>query len=254
MTNNATNTLPPSATEPLQPRRVLAVVAHPDDVEYYCGGTLAAWAGAGCAITLLVVTSGDKGSEDLATPAATLQQQREAEQEASAAVLGITAVRFLRYPDSELRFADPRPLTETIVRQIRRTSPDVVLTHDPLVRFHRQHPDHRVVGQLAGDAAFPLAGVPRCFPHHLHDEGLSPHQPATLLQFGADDPNYFVDIAATLDTKIEALRRHQSQASAFAGGVAERLRWKAETIGAKCGLAAAEEFVRVRVGPTLPEA
>lgn len=247
-----TNDYPPAATEILQPRRALAVVAHPDDVEYYCGGALAGWAAAGCEIALLVVTSGDKGGEDVTVSAELLQEQREGEQEASAAVLGITAVHFLRYPDSELRFVDGRSLTETIVRYIRQTAPDVILTHDPLVRYHRQHPDHRVVGQLATDAAFPLAGVARCFPAHL-EQGLSPHQPTTLLQFGTDNPNYFVDISAVLDAKIEALRQHQSQTAAFAGGVARRLRWKAETIGAKCGLDGAEEFVRVRVGPTPPE-
>jgi len=238
--------------ENILPQRALVIVAHPDDVEYYCGGTLAGWICNGCEVTYLVTSSGEKGSHDLSIDAKALSSLREEEQRDSAMALGVKGVVFLRLPDSELSFVNPDSLRGEFVRYIRSTRADVVLTHDPLTRLTRQHPDHRFVGQLAIDAAFPLSAVPQCYKEQIVDEGLMPHQPAYVLLFGTDQPNYWVDIGPTLEAKIDALSKHRSQVSAFDGGISDRLRWKAQMIGQRARLRAAEEFLIVRVGPTLP--
>jgi LmbE family N-acetylglucosaminyl deacetylase len=237
----------------LTPSRVLVIVAHPDDVEYFCGGLIAGWIEAGATVAFVVVTSGDKGSDNATADITRLVETREQEQRASARVLGVEDVTFLRHPDSELSFVDYNQLRGELVRHIRRTQAEVVVTHDPFVRRVKQHFDHRVVGQLALDAAYPIASVAQCYSEQIIEEGLSPWQPSDILLFGTDQPNYAIDITATLDRKIAALQEHRSQEYIFTGGIIDRLRWKAKMIGQAHGLSAAEEFMRVRLGPSLPE-
>lgn len=237
----------------LTPKRVLAIVAHPDDIEYYCGGTIGKWVQNGATVSFVVTTSGDKGSQDIDADIDRLIETREQEQRDSGYTLGVEDVTFLRYPDSELSFVDQKVLRGEFVRHIRRTQPEVVLTHDPFVRFKRQHADHRMVGQLVLDAAYPISTIAQCYREQVVEEGLSPWQPNHILLFGTDQPNYVADIAATLDTKVKALLTHQSQQSAFAGGMVERLRWRAQTIAAPHRLSAAEEFLYVQLGAALPE-
>lgn len=237
----------------LVPARALVIVAHPDDIEYFCGGTIAAWTQTGARVAFVLVTSGDKGSNDTAADIAQLIETREWEQRESARVLGVEDVTFLRYPDSELRFVDHNQLRAELVRHIRRTRAEVVVTHDPFVREVKQHFDHRVVGELALDAAYPIASVAQCYPEQILAEGFSPWQPGDILFFGTDQPNTVVNIASTLDRKIAALQEHRSQEYVFTGGIVERLRWKARTIGQAHGLSAAEEFMRVNLAASLPE-
>ncbi len=236
------------------PKRALAIVAHPDDIEYFCGGTLAKWITSGCTVSYLVTTSGDKGSADLDADTVSLVRIRESEQEASARTLGVQDVTFLRYPDSELGQVNQNDLRAEFVRHIRRTRAEVILSHDPLVRFARQHPDHRVVGQLALDASFPISAVAQCYREQIQDEGLSVWQPSYMLQFGTDQSNFWSDIGATLDLKVAALRAHVSQERAFPGGIEKRLRWKAAQCGAPRNLAAAEEFLLVQLSARIPVA
>lgn len=238
--------------EEINPKRAIAIVAHPDDIEYYCGGTIAKWIRQGCKVSYLIASSGDKGSNNLNEDLAKLIKTREAEQLASARVLGVDDIIFLRYPDAELSFVSPDSLRSEFVRHIRRTQAEVVLTHDPLVRTARQHPDHRVVGELARDASFPISAITNCYQEQITHDGLSVCQPNYILFFGTDAANYFVDIEGTLELKILALQAHGSQQSAFAGGIEDRLRWKASTIGALYGLSAAEEFLLMQTGPQLP--
>lgn len=238
----------------LSPQRALAIVAHPDDIEYYCGGTLSKWVRSGATVSFVVTTSGDKGSNNLDEDIGRLINIREQEQRDSGRLLGVEDITFLRYPDSELSFVDQKALRGEYVRHIRRTRPQVIFTHDPFVRFKRQHADHRVVGQLALDAAYPISTIVQCYREQVVLEGLSPWQPDAALLFGTDQPTYISDISTTVALKINALLAHQSQQSAFAGGMAERLRWRAETIGSPHSLIAAEEFLYVQLGVTLPEA
>ncbi|MBX6341839.1 MAG: PIG-L family deacetylase, partial [Thermomicrobiaceae bacterium] len=103
-------------------------MAHPDDVEAHCGGTVLRLTDAGCAVTLVLCTSGDKGTDDPALRPAQVAAIREAEQRAAARVLGIADTHFLRWPDGEVESGTA--LRGQIVRLIRQCRPDVVVTHD----------------------------------------------------------------------------------------------------------------------------
>jgi LmbE family N-acetylglucosaminyl deacetylase len=187
-----------------RPARALAVAAHPDDVEFGCGGTLAKWAAGGTTITHLVCTDGSKGSWDPDEPVGELVATRQDEQRAAARALGGSGdVVFLGYPDGELRASidERRELT----RWIRRLQPDVVLGHDPWRRY-RLHPDHRNAGFLVTDAI-----VAARDPHFFPDVGPAPHRPTALLLWEADEPNHTEDITAFLEHKLRALLAPRSQ-------------------------------------------
>lgn len=221
-------------------RRVLFVGAHPDDPDAMAAGTAARLVAAGARVRYLVVTSGDKGvpKEELADPRA-FTARREAEQSASAAWLGVEEVIFLRQRDGEV--FDTLDLREKIVREIRRLQADMVITHDPLTRMLRQHPDHRAVGFATLAAVFPSCRLASFFPAH-QAEGLAPLDVHMLLLVGGDEANLWVDIAPTFERKVEALMLHESQASAFVGGVRGRMETRARRVGAAVGLELAEAF------------
>ena len=187
-----------------RPARALAVGAHPDDVEFGCGGTLAKWAAAGTTITHLVCTDGAKGSWDPDQPIGELVATRQDEQRAASRAIGGSGdVVFLGYTDGELQAGiDER---REVTRWIRRLQPDVVLGHDPWRRY-RLHPDHRNAGFLVTDAI-----VAARDPHFFPDLGLAPHRPTALLLWEADEPNHTEDITAFLERKLRALLAHRSQ-------------------------------------------
>jgi LmbE family N-acetylglucosaminyl deacetylase len=186
------------------PQRALAVGAHPDDIEFGCGATLAKWAAAGCKIALLVCTDGSKGTWDPDTDPAELVATRRAEQRAAARVLGAGAeVVFLGWHDGELE-SGLRQRWE-VAAWIRRLRPDVVLGHDPWKRY-RLHPDHRNAGWLVTDGIV-AARDPLFFP----ELDAPPHRPSSLLLFEADLANHVEDVAGYGDTKLAALLKHRSQ-------------------------------------------
>jgi LmbE family N-acetylglucosaminyl deacetylase len=186
------------------PSIALAVGAHPDDVEFGCGATLAKWAAAGCTVHHLVCTDGSKGTWDVDADLTTLVATRQEEQRAAAAALGTDGeVVFLGAVDGELE--PTRALRAEVVRCIRRLRPDVVLGHDPWKRY-RLHPDHRNAGQLVCDA---IVGARD--PHFFRELGLPHHRPATLLLWEADEPDHVEDVTKFVDTKLHALLAHASQ-------------------------------------------
>jgi LmbE family N-acetylglucosaminyl deacetylase len=203
------------------PRRAIAIVAHPDDTEFGCSGTVAKWAKAGCEIHFVVLTSGDKGTEDPNTDTEELRRTREAEQDAAAKILGVASCVYLRFNDGEL--VNNLEMRGAVVREIRRFKPEVIFTWDPLTRNYRMHPDHRVCGQLTLEAAFPAAMMPLSYPEQLK-EGLEVHRTKKLLLFGTDAPDYFVDISEVIDQKFEATRAHVSQFDWTSSGLEERWR------------------------------
>lgn len=223
----------------------LVIVPHCDDVDYYCGGTIAAWAAEGKRIVLAVLTDGSKGTLDPHADPAAVAATRQAEQRRAAAVLGIDEVEFLTFPEGLIENT-PGARCE-VVRLIRRHRPETVITLDPradaIPPGGINHPDHRNAGRVVLDAIYPAAHLPTFFPELLA-EGLEPHHAAEVLLAATEAPSDYVDIAATLDRKIEALRQHQSQFG-DGEGVAAEARLIAEWNGERAGLSAAEPFRRI---------
>ena len=190
----------------LTPTVALAVAAHPDDVEFQAGATLARWAAAGCSIHHLILTDGSKGTWDPTADPALLVAEREREQRAAAQRLGGAdgGVRFLRWPDGELE-AGQRQRAQ-VAAAIREVRPEVVLGHDPWRRY-RLHPDHRNAGWLVCDGI--VAGRDPLFFAEL---GIAHHRPRALLLWEADEPNH-VEVADdhALAAKVAALLEHRSQ-------------------------------------------
>jgi LmbE family N-acetylglucosaminyl deacetylase len=184
-------------------KRALCIVAHPDDIEFYCAGVVLLMTTRGVAVDFVLATSGDKGARDATRSRAQVARMRESEQERAAAVLGVTKVGFLRHPDAEL--VESLALREQFVAAIRASKPDLLLTFDPNVPY-RFHPDHRVVGRVALDAAWPSARDPLTFP-----TAGAPHETAEAWCFGGEHANLEVDVAAVLPGKIEARLAHRSQ-------------------------------------------
>ena len=241
-------TEPAVTTDLSTPAVALAVAAHPDDVEFQAGATLARWASAGCEVHHLILTDGSKGTWDPATDPASLVAAREAEQRAAALRLGGRpgGVRFLRWPDGELEAGlRQRAQVAAAVREVR---PEVVLGHDPWRRY-RLHPDHRNAGWLVCDGVV-AARDPLFFP----ELATQCHRPRALLLWEADEPNHVeVADAAAVEAKVAALLEHRSQfvtthaitdeadadqRSAFAARVRA---WLAER-GALAGAALGESF------------
>jgi LmbE family N-acetylglucosaminyl deacetylase len=197
---------PPVTLDLPTPAIALAVAAHPDDVEFQAGATLARWAAAGCAVHHLILTDGSKGTWDPAADPASLVGEREAEQRAAALRLGapVGGVRFLRWPDGELE-AGLRQRAQ-VAAAIREVRPEVVLGHDPWRRY-RLHPDHRNAGWLVCDGIV-AARDPLFFP----ELATPPHRPRALLLWEADEVNH-VEVAddAALEAKVAALLEHRSQ-------------------------------------------
>ncbi len=198
--------------EPTGPKRIAVIFAHPDDAEFICAGTVARWTSEGHEITYVLLTSGDKGSEDPAVTPEQLVATREAEQRAACTVLGVRDVVFLGFADAML--VPDLNLRRELVRVIRRLQPDVVICQDPTVRWVDQdylnHPDHRAAGEATLDAIYPAARDRMTFPELL-DEGLEPHKVREVYLAGAKDPDVAIDISDHLDTKLRALQAHASQ-------------------------------------------
>lgn len=224
--------------------RVLVVGAHPDDPDFFCAGSVARWTAQGAAVHYLVVTSGDKGTPNLETDVNAFCRLREAEQAAAACVLGVEGVSFLRLTDGEV--LDTLDLRGRITAEIRRFRPDLILTHDPLTRVYRMHPDHRAVGAAMLAAAFPSCRLPTFFPEQAR-AGLQPHVVNRALLFGSEQPDTFVDISAVFDRKVEALERHVSQVSTIQG-FRDRVRRRAEEAGRAGNVPLAEAFLLADLG------
>ncbi|MCO5176206.1 MAG: PIG-L family deacetylase [Thermomicrobiales bacterium] len=200
-------------TEPRTSRRVMVAMAHPDDAEFGCAGTMARWASEGDEIILVLGTSGDKGSDDPNMTGEQLVATREAEQKVAADTLGVSEIVFMRMRDAELvpDLAMRRDLTR-IIRQVR---PDVVFCQDPTARWegseYIQHPDHLAMGEATLAAVFPSARDRLTFPELLA-EGLEPHKVGEVyIGSSLAKCDTFIDIGAHLETKLNALAAHKSQ-------------------------------------------
>ena len=196
-----------------RPRRVMVIMAHPDDAEFICAGTAAKWAAEGQEITYVLGTSGDKGSDDPSMTGEQLMALREAEQRAACDVLGVREVVFLRMLDAML--VPDLEMRKTITRVIRQHRPDAVICQDPTARWESgdyiQHPDHLAMGEATLAAIYPAARDRLTFPELLA-EGLEPHKVTDVyVASGQQHTNFFVGITGYLERKFESLAAHKSQ-------------------------------------------
>jgi LmbE family N-acetylglucosaminyl deacetylase len=194
------------------PESAMAIVAHPDDIEFSCVGTLVRWAKSGARTSYVLCTSGEVGISAEGMTKEKAAKIREAEQQKAAEIAGAEEVIFLREPDGLLQ--PTLALRKKLVREIRRFRPEVVITGDPTIIWtgneYINHPDHRAAAAAALDATFPAAGQPNLF-EELEDEGYSAFKPRKVFVTTWTDGDIIVSIDESIDTKIKALRAHVSQ-------------------------------------------
>jgi LmbE family N-acetylglucosaminyl deacetylase len=196
-----------------KPQKILVILAHPDDPEFFCGASLARWAKAGHEIHYFLLTCGDKGFNDSQAASDQICRTRHDEQNAAAAIIGVRSVRFLDLEDGVL--VPSIDLRREIVRVIREVRPDILVTCDPTHLFagdyYINHPDHRYAGQVVLDAVFPAASNPFFFPELIKTEGLQPHKPREVWVSLTGAPTVILDVTDTWEIKIRALKEHKSQ-------------------------------------------
>lgn len=206
------------------PERVLAVVAHPDDVDYGSAGTIAQWTSRGVEVAYCIATYGDAGGFD-DTPREQMAALRESEQRAAAAAVGVTDVTFLGYPDGQL--AVTYELRRDISRQIRRVRPQLILTASPVRNFRRaaaSHPDHLAIAEATLCAVYPDARNPFAHPELLAEEGLDAWAVPEVWMTGGVEADHWVDITDAFELKLAALRAHASQTRHLGEGLEKMLR------------------------------
>lgn len=208
-----------------EPQRVLLVMAHPDDPEFFCGGTTRRWAKAGHTIVYWLLTCGDKGTSNRELTPSQICEMRRREQEEAASVLGVDHVHFLDYEDGYL--VPDLKLRRDITRIIRMEKPDILITCDPKTLYigdnRLNHPDHRAVGEAALAAVYPAARDHLTFIELWRDEELEPHKVREVWIAGTLEPNIILDVTEHWETKINALLHHSSQIGEQ-GAFVERMR------------------------------
>ncbi len=224
------------------PRRALAIYAHPDDTDVSCGGTLARWAAAGSEVHVCLCCDGDKGSLDPAVDSRALVRDRRQETEAAGRALGVGAHHWLGFRDGEVD--DSAELRARLVALVRGIRPDAVLAPDPTAVFfganYINHRDHRMVGWAVLDAVSPAAANPHYFPGPVQA-----YQVPVLYLSGTLEPDTWVDITPTIESKAIALACHASQIGVGGEWLGNAVRERAEEAGRLAGVPYAEAFRRV---------
>lgn len=194
------------------PESAMVIVAHPDDIEFSCAGTIARWNRLGSRIAYVLCTSGEVGIAENGMTKTKAAEIREKEQLAAAEIAGVKDVVFLKEPDGLLQAT--LELRKKLVREIRRFKPEVVITGDPTIVWagedYINHPDHRAAATAALDAVFPAAGQPNLF-EELAQEGLTAHKPRKVFVSVWGSADQYINIEETIEIKIAALRAHISQ-------------------------------------------
>ena len=226
------------------PARALVVMAHPDDAEISCGATMAKWCSAGSEVHLLILTNGDRGSNDPTTDREQLARTREREAGDAAALLGLAGVTVLGTHDGELD--NTREQQERVARTVRSLRPEVVVAPDPTAWFfdntYYNHSDHRNAGAAALDAIFPGAGNPHFFSEQL-EEGLEGWDVPQVWLAWTLEPSHREDVTGFMDVKLAALSKHSSQVDGgMLGFFEEWLVEEAVEEGRSIGVEHAESF------------
>lgn len=196
----------------LEIERALVIYAHPDDADFGCSGTVAAWARQGVEVTYCMVTNGASGSQDPKMTRRKLRDIRLREQRAAAKILGVKRVVPLDYEDGYLY-----PTLEVrldVARVVRQTKPDLIIAMDPTSRYagsYVNHPDHIAAAEVALRTINPDASTRQMFPELWVKERLEPHKPKALLLMTFFDGDTYVDVSKTFELKIRALKAHASQ-------------------------------------------
>lgn len=222
---------------------VLAVFAHPDDAEICAGATMAKWVAAGREVHLLVLTNGDRGSNDPGRSREELAETRKRETDEAAALLGLSTAQVLSIHDGELE--NTVAVREAVTRRVRELKVVTLLSCDPTAVFfenrYYNHSDHRVAGWIALDSVFPGSGNPHFFGEHL-GEGLDPQDVHDVWLGWTNEPNRCEDVTGFFRTKIDALAKHESQLAEGIRHFEEGLEQEAREAGEKIGSEHAEEF------------
>jgi LmbE family N-acetylglucosaminyl deacetylase len=223
-------------------QRALAVVAHPDDLEYGAASAVARWTSQGKQVQYLLMTRGEAGIDSM--PPEEAGPLREAEERASARVVGVERVEFLGYADGVIEYG--LPLRRDITRVIRRFRPEVLITVNHRLTWPHgalNMADHRWAGLAVMDAARD-AGNRWIFPELL-SEGFEPWRGVRLICVNASpQPTHGVDVTAFLDQGIASLREHRVYLEALGSeGEADAfLRQQAQEAGKRCGYQYAVDF------------
>jgi len=232
---------------------ILAVGAHPDDMEFGASGTVAKWIEEGHTGYYLICTDGSRGSSDPKMTHKRLAEIRRKEQKAACKILGIKKAFFLNHIDTQL-VAD-LTLKEEIVRVIRRLRPNTVITMDPTFYFSVNmmgwncgfvnHTDHRAASLATMDACFPLSRDRLTF-QNLEKEGLKPHRVEELLLVSFEKKDFIINITKTFDKKLKALSLHKSQFDNFKE-IEKRVKRRAQFWGKGKGYKFAENFICIQL-------
>lgn len=193
-------------------QRVLAVMAHPDDIDFGAGGTVRALVDAGVEVSYAIVTNGDAGGFQEDIPRSEIPRIRQAEQRAAGAVLGVEDITFLGYRDVELSVS--HELRRDISREIRRVRPDRMIIQSPERNWERiaaSHPDHLAAGEAAIQAVYPDARNPFAHASLLQDEGLAAWAVPEVWVMATPTPDRWVDVTDQFDAKLAAIHAHASQ-------------------------------------------
>lgn len=221
----------------------VVLVAHPDDAEFMCGGTVAAWTRDGCEVHYVICTDGSAGSNDPGARREEVAPVREREQRAAAEVLGVASVTFLGELDGLLEVT--AATRKKVTREVRRLRPEVLVAPDPARLWSGQgyinHWDHKQAGLLALTAVMPDAPTRVMF-QELEDEGIEPYEIPNLW-LSSNEPDTYVDITKTIDIKIQALAQHVSEEGEAA---APWVRERARLVGEEAGVEYAEAFKAFR--------
>lgn len=212
------------------PQKAMVIMAHPDDPEFFCGGLTVLWAAKGCHITYLILTSGNKGSDDPDMTPERLTEIRQVEQRRAADVLGVQDVVFFDEHDGELMAT--LAIRQKVVQELRAVKPDAVIAPDPTRYFfggtYINHPDHRAAGEIALGALFPATGN-RMYHPELLQRGLPPHTVPHIFLANPSEVNLWIDISAEFEQKLKAILCHQSQIKE-PQNLADRLRGRSKAI------------------------
>ncbi|MEI8187700.1 MAG: PIG-L deacetylase family protein [Candidatus Saccharibacteria bacterium] len=233
--------------EPLKPKIVLGIAAHPDDLEFSIAGSIAKWTSEGTKAYYLILTDGSKGTEDRNAIPKEMTELRRQEQRDAGKIIGLSDVFFEDFEDGTLE--NSLELKKAICRIIRKVKPDVVLCMDPTFIYSADrgminHTDHRAGAMATLDSVYPLARDHLSFPELLTEEKLEPHKVKTLLMTNFENHNFGVDVSAQVETKLKALAAHRSQIPDLEQRSNMLKQWMANT-GSKYGCSYAEAFVRL---------